>query len=117
MESPSRRLFMADGLRLRQLIDRGVEGFFHVCDFGDDWRHRVIIANVRDGDADTDYPVRRWCAQRVFRTRRPACYLKKQPSRKRYPEDAHILTAAQRTSAPRFASTIQSPGDGGLGTP
>ena len=57
MESPSRRVYKASGIRLNQLIDRGVTSFLYVYDFGDDWRHRITIEDLRDGDADTDYPV------------------------------------------------------------
>ena len=56
MESPSRRVYKANGVRLNKLIDRGADRFLYVYDFGDDWRHRVTIESVRDGDADTDYP-------------------------------------------------------------
>lgn len=57
MESPSRRVYKAKGVRLNQLIDRGVDRFLYVYDFGDDWRHRVTVEDVRDGDPDTDYPI------------------------------------------------------------
>jgi hypothetical protein len=57
MESTSRRMHKAKGVRLNQLIDRGVDRFLYVYDLGDDWRHRVTVENVRDGLADTDYPL------------------------------------------------------------
>jgi hypothetical protein len=51
-----RKVYRAKGIRLKQLLDRGVDRFLYVYDFGDDWRHDVVIEGVRDGDADTDYP-------------------------------------------------------------
>jgi hypothetical protein len=57
LESASRRVYKAKGIRLSQLIDRGVDHFLYVYDFGDDWRHRVAVEDVRDGDPDTDYPI------------------------------------------------------------
>lgn len=51
-----RKVYRAKGFRLKQLLDRGIERFLYVYDFGDDWRHDVVIDDVRDGDADTDYP-------------------------------------------------------------
>ena len=41
---------------MRTLIGRGVERLLYVYDFGDDWRHDVIIEDVRDGAPDIDYP-------------------------------------------------------------
>ena len=51
-----RKVLQAKGIRLKQLLDRGVERFLYVYDFGDDWRHDLIVEGVRDGDADVDYP-------------------------------------------------------------
>ena len=51
-----RKVYNAAGTRLRTLIGRGVERLLYVYDFGDDWRHDVIIENVRDGAPDIDYP-------------------------------------------------------------
>ncbi len=39
---------------LKPLIERGVERFLHVYDFGDDWRSDIFIESVRDGEADVD---------------------------------------------------------------
>ena len=33
-----------------------MDRFLYVYDFGDDWRHDVIVEEVRDGDEDTEYP-------------------------------------------------------------
>ncbi len=51
-----RRVYRATGLRLKSLIDRGVDRFEYVYDFGDNWIHDIIIEGVRDGEADVDYP-------------------------------------------------------------
>ena len=59
-----RHVFKAAGVRLKALIERGVERFLYVYDFGDDWRHDIFIESVGDGEADVDYP--------AFRRRRAA---------------------------------------------
>ena len=41
---------------MKSLIDRGVDRFEYVYDFGDNWIHDIIIEGVRDGEADVDYP-------------------------------------------------------------
>ena len=46
----------AEGLRLRTLVARGVERFVYVYDFGDDWRHDIVIERVADGKPNIDYP-------------------------------------------------------------
>ena len=51
-----RHVYKAAGIRLKTLIERGVERFLYVNDFGDDWRHDIFIESVRDGEADVDYP-------------------------------------------------------------
>ncbi|WP_075220710.1 plasmid pRiA4b ORF-3 family protein [Acuticoccus yangtzensis] len=51
-----RKVFAAKNARLKQLLDRGVDRFLYVYDFGDDWRHDIIVEGVRDGSADVDYP-------------------------------------------------------------
>lgn len=51
-----RKVHQAKSLRLRALVDRGVGRFLYVYDFGDDWRHEVVIEDVFDGDAEVDYP-------------------------------------------------------------
>ena len=51
-----RKVHDAAGIRLRTLVDRRVERFLYVYDFGDDWRHDIVIEEVRDGAADVDYP-------------------------------------------------------------
>ena len=51
-----RHVYKAAGIRLKTLIERGVERFLYVYDFGDDWRHDICIESVGDGEADVDYP-------------------------------------------------------------
>ena len=49
-------IYKAKGLRLGTVIARGVERFFYVYDYGDNWRHEVIVREVRDGDPNIEYP-------------------------------------------------------------
>ena len=56
MESPTRRVYKAKGTRLNEVIDRGIDQFLYVYDFGDDWRHRITVEGTRDGDAGVIYP-------------------------------------------------------------
>ena len=51
-----RKVYQAKSLHLKTLVGRGIERFLYVYDFGDDWRHDVIIEAVRDGEPDIDYP-------------------------------------------------------------
>ena len=51
-----RKVYKASAIRLKTLVDRGVDRFLYLYDFGDDWRHDVIIEEVRDGEADVEYP-------------------------------------------------------------
>ena len=51
-----RRVYKAKSIRLQTLLDRGFDRFLYIYDFGDDWRHDVIVEDIRDGEADTDYP-------------------------------------------------------------
>ena len=50
------KVYKAKSIRLKTLIERGVERFLYVYDFGDNWRHDVVIEEIRDGDAEIDYP-------------------------------------------------------------
>ena len=50
------RVYKAAAIRLKSLIERRVERFVYVYDFGDDWRHEIAIESVRDGEPDVDYP-------------------------------------------------------------
>ena len=50
------RIYHAKNIRLRTLLERGVKRFTYVYDFGDDWRHDVIVEDVREGVANVEYP-------------------------------------------------------------
>ena len=43
-------------MRLGTAITRGADRFVYVYDYGDNWRHEVIVEEVRDGDPDIEYP-------------------------------------------------------------
>ncbi len=47
----------AKGLRPGTAIARGADWFVYVYDYGDNWRHNVIVEEVRDGDPDVEYPI------------------------------------------------------------
>lgn len=51
-----RRIYKAANLRLKTVVDRGMEQFLYVYDFGDDWRHDLFIEDIREGEPDIDYP-------------------------------------------------------------
>lgn len=53
MDPPTRD---AGNLRLAKLIERGVTAFTYTYDFGDDWRHSIVIEEVLPADPATDYP-------------------------------------------------------------
>ena len=46
-----RHVYKAADIRLKTLIERGVERFLYVYDFGDDWRHDIFVESVGDGEA------------------------------------------------------------------
>ena len=43
-------------MRLGIAITRSTGGFVYVYDYGDNWRHEVIVEEVRDGDPEIEYP-------------------------------------------------------------
>jgi hypothetical protein len=49
-------IYKANGLRLGVVIARSVDRFVYTYDYGDNWRHDVIVEEVRDGDPDREYP-------------------------------------------------------------
>lgn len=51
-----RRVYKEKGMRLATLIERGLLDFLYVYDFGDNWRHRVTIGDVRQGERGVEYP-------------------------------------------------------------
>lgn len=48
--------YRANRLRLGTVVERGVGEFQYLYDFGDAWRHDVLIERVGDGSAGTEYP-------------------------------------------------------------
>lgn len=53
MDPPTRD---AGNLRLAKLIERGIAAFTYTYDFGDDWRHSIVIEEVLPADPTLDYP-------------------------------------------------------------
>ena len=51
-----RKVYKASGLRLATVLERGIREFLYVYDFGDNWRHRITVLDVRQGDAKVEYP-------------------------------------------------------------
>ncbi len=49
-------VFDAANVRLAALVQRGVESFDYVYDFGDNWQHTVKIEAVDDADPAVEYP-------------------------------------------------------------
>ena len=49
-------IYKAKDLPLGVVISRGVDRFVYTYDYGDNWRHDVIVEEVRDGDPDREYP-------------------------------------------------------------
>ena len=41
-----RKVYQAKSIRLKQLLDRGVDRFLYVYDFGDNWRHDILLEEV-----------------------------------------------------------------------
>ena len=56
-EMYDRRVYQARSTRLQSLVARGVGRFLYIYDFGDSWQHDIVIEEVRNGEADIDYPV------------------------------------------------------------
>ena len=52
MDTPTRD---AGNLRLVELIERGIPAFIYTYDFGDDWRHSIVIEEVLPADPTSDY--------------------------------------------------------------
>jgi hypothetical protein len=52
-----RKIYQAKGMRLGTLVDRDVTELLYTYDFGDDWQHRVIVEEVIEATAGTDYPL------------------------------------------------------------
>lgn len=50
------RVQSARQARLRALLERGVERFTYLYDFGDDWEHRITVEAVEEGAPGVAYP-------------------------------------------------------------
>jgi len=46
----------AGNIRLGKLVERGITAFTYAYDFGDNWRHTVVIEAVAPTDPDKEYP-------------------------------------------------------------
>jgi hypothetical protein len=44
-------------VKLSTLVEKGIDRLYYTYDFGDDWRHEIIIEDIRAGESDVDYPV------------------------------------------------------------
>ena len=53
MDPPTRD---AGNIRLAKLVERGVTAFAYTYDFGDAWRHSIVIEEVLPADPTTAYP-------------------------------------------------------------
>ena len=53
MDPPTRD---AGNIRLAKLVERGIKDFAYTYDFGDDWRHSIVIEEVLSADPTTAYP-------------------------------------------------------------
>ncbi len=51
------KVYKATSIRLKTLVDRGISEFTYLYDFGDHWEHSIVIEELRNGEADVDYPV------------------------------------------------------------
>lgn len=51
-----RKVYQSRSIRLVTLIDRGVRELLYVYDFGDNWQHRIMIGEVRQGEPGAEYP-------------------------------------------------------------
>jgi hypothetical protein len=50
------RVFHAKSMHLKTLVGRGIDRFVYEYDFGDSWRHDILIEECMDGLPDRDYP-------------------------------------------------------------
>ena len=44
-------------VKLSSLVERGVERFRYIYDFGDDWWHEITIEEAKPGEPGIDYPM------------------------------------------------------------
>ncbi len=50
------KVYKASSLRLKTLVDRGIQQLRYLYDFGDHWMHNVSIEEIHQGRPDVDYP-------------------------------------------------------------
>lgn len=46
-----------NNIKLSSLVEKDVDRFLYIYDFGDDWRHEVVIEGVRPAEPGVAYPV------------------------------------------------------------
>jgi hypothetical protein len=49
-------MLRAKSVRLGAIVGRGIDRFDYVYDFGDEWRHTVVVESTAVGEPDIDYP-------------------------------------------------------------
>jgi hypothetical protein len=52
----NRRINNAASTKLSALLTTGVTGLGYVYDFGDDWKHRIIVEDIKPAEAGASYP-------------------------------------------------------------
>ncbi|WP_420337054.1 plasmid pRiA4b ORF-3 family protein [Roseibium sp.] len=55
-EDFGRKTYAAKNIRIRTLIGRGITTFAYTYDFGDNWRHTVVVEAVEDANTKYEYP-------------------------------------------------------------
>ena len=50
------RVHKDSSIELAALLERGVERFYYTYDFGDDWRHEILIERTLSADPAAEYP-------------------------------------------------------------
>ncbi len=50
------KTYSAKTMRLGTLVDRGITQLAYTYDFGDDWRHTIVIEAIADADPAAEYP-------------------------------------------------------------
>lgn len=51
------RVASDSNVKLSSLVEKGIDRFLYIYDFGDDWRHDIVIEGVRPAEPGVDYPV------------------------------------------------------------
>jgi hypothetical protein len=51
-----RKVYKEKSIRLGTLMDRGVREFLYLYDFGDNWQHRIMMGEPRQGEPGVEYP-------------------------------------------------------------